>query len=154
MFEISFFYWKFVFIFPESPTYPFYVGALFFSFLSILCLCFQSPWQNIANCLDWPGPNRDRKTVVMAFVDQWQTSEYRPQFPQTLASFILTESHSGVPQAPPSHRDGGWSLGKTRHQKGQKARDECFCRIAGGSWRLLESVLSVLSGIAIRDKLR
>ena len=77
--------------------------SVLFSFLSILCPGFQSPWQNIANCLDWPGPNRDRKTVVMASVDQWQTSEYRPQFPQTLAPFILAESHSGVPQAPPSH---------------------------------------------------
>ena len=128
--------------------------SVLFSFLSILCLSFQSPWQNIANCPEWPAPNRDRKTVVMASVTSGRHLNTGPRFPQILASFILGESHSGVPQAPPSHRDGGWSLGKTRHQKGQKARDECFCRIAGGSWRLLESVLSVLSGIAIRDKLR
>ena len=123
----------------QCNLFRFYVGALFF-FLNSLSRLSESPWQNIANCLNWPGPNRDRKTVAMASVDHWQTSEYPPQLRSWhLLSSLKTTLASHKPR--PVSQGGGWSLGVKLIIKGDKKRLETslFAELlvaAGGCWRV------------------
>ena len=119
--------WKLVFKFRESPTYVTFLCRCSFLFSQFFVRAFRALDKTLPTVRSDQVQTETEKLSSWLLWTSGRNLNTGLRFPQIPASFILAESHSGEPQAPPSHRGGGWSLeGNTRHQKRQKSPRRVF----------------------------